>query len=717
MSQMHSRNPDIFFNAQHAPIGAFASFTLGFPGRSGGLGIELSGPAGQNVFVGLESREGGRFDALPFFADSNDERKRFDVQQEAPSDETNPSAGLHRFDAEHIRRAFRLATDTWTAGDLRFRILSPVLSVPDPERASPEEVKEALMPAVHVEFAVDNTAGRLPRRAFFGYEGNDPYTRMRRLDDTADGRFVGVGQGRIAAIVSRDKGVRSGLGFCAGEILQPAVEDNLTGGLGPVGLLIMDVPAGERRAWRFAVCFFRGGLATAGVDARYFYTRYFSCLEDVAAYALDRFDRRSAQAAEADALLENAGLSDDRAFMLAHAVHSYYGSTELLELENRPFWIVNEGEYRMMNTFDLTVDQLFFEMRMNPWTVRNELDMFVRRYSYTDRVRFPGDATEHPGGISFTHDMGVANSLSRPGHSSYELFGLRGCFSHMTHEQLVNWVNCAGVYHARTSDDAWLERNAQVVEACLESMLHRDHPDPARRNGVMSLDSSRTRGGAEITTYDSLDESLGQARNNLYMAVKCWSAYVLLERLLNRLHRADPATVAGQQANRCAETLVGHVGRDGYIPALLGERNDSRIIPAVEGLVFPWMGGCREALDPEGRFGNLLAALRRHLETILQPGVCLFADGGWKLSSTSDNSWLSKIYLCQFVAHRILGLPADDASRTADRAHRQWLLRAENAPFAWSDQMVNGTARGSRYYPRGVTGILWLPEDGLEQGR
>jgi hypothetical protein len=26
-----------FFNAHHSPVGAFASFTLGFPGASGGL--------------------------------------------------------------------------------------------------------------------------------------------------------------------------------------------------------------------------------------------------------------------------------------------------------------------------------------------------------------------------------------------------------------------------------------------------------------------------------------------------------------------------------------------------------------------------------------------------------------------------------------------------------------------------------------------------------
>ncbi|MBB5326360.1 hypothetical protein HNQ34_003513, partial [Anoxybacillus tepidamans] len=28
---------NMFFNAHHSPVGAFASFTLGFPGKSGGL--------------------------------------------------------------------------------------------------------------------------------------------------------------------------------------------------------------------------------------------------------------------------------------------------------------------------------------------------------------------------------------------------------------------------------------------------------------------------------------------------------------------------------------------------------------------------------------------------------------------------------------------------------------------------------------------------------
>jgi hypothetical protein len=66
---------------------------------------------------------------------------------------------------------------------------------------------------------------------------------------------------------------------------------------------------------------------------------------------------------------------------------------------------------------------------------------------------------------------------------------------------------------------------------------------------------------------------------------------------------------------------------------------------------------------------------------------------------------LSKIYLCQFISESILEKPVD---HRADDAHLGWLMDKDNSYFAWSDQMLAGKAHGSRYYPRGVTSVLWL---------
>lgn len=698
---------NIFFNAHHAPIGAFASLTLGFPGASGGPGLELGKPSDQNVYIGLETAPNS-FSVLPFCRhEQATEAERFTTDPEA---DDSGEVRLTPFGRDSILREFQAGTDTWRAGDLTFRIYSPVRSVPDPATASIDELRQVLVPAVLCELTVDNTRGDGSRRVFFGFQGNDPYSAMRIVDDTLPDGYRGFGQGRHIAAVTRDPGVRSGLGFTLSAILT-APPENLGFGLGIVGALLMDVPAREVRTLRFAVCFYRGGIATAGLDCSYYYTRLFDSIEDVAVYALGHADALTAAARRTDETIARSRLSADRKFMLAHAIRSYYGSTQLLDRDGEPLWMVNEGEYRMMNTFDLTADYLFFELRMNPWVVRNVLDFFIDRYSYRDEVRFPGEERLYPGGISFTHDMGIGNVFSRPGHSSYEMGGLDGCFSHMTHEQLVNWLCCATTYAAYTGDIAWRRARLPIFEECLQSLVNRDDPDPERRNGLMGLDSSRTAGGTEITTYDSLDASLGQARNNVYMAVKTWAAYIALEKLFATEGRADLAVIAGDQANRCARTVASSADAEGFIPAVIGEGVEARIIPAVEGLIFPYALGDREALDPDGRFGPLIKALRVHLTNVLTPGICLFPDGGWKLSSTSDNSWLSKIYLAQHVAREILGIDGDTVTTNADAAHVKWLLDPELSYHAWSDQMIAGKAMASRYYPRGVTAILWLGEE------
>jgi hypothetical protein len=696
---------NIFFNAHHSPIGAFASFTLGFKGAKGGLGIEMAKPAEQEIFIGLQSSSPAYYEALPFFKRIDKSNTIDNIKQSKELWSKLPQIGY--FADQDIQRDFRVATDTWTAKDLMFRIFSPVNPIPDPESASEMHLKMAILPAVLAEITVDNSQGKDPRRFFFGFERKDPYCGLRRLEDTLSNGIVGIGQGNILAIASKSEGVKTGLGLNVEEILDNELDENRSFAHGGYGLLLGDVLPKTKRTFKFAVCFFRSGIVTTGIDAAYYYTKFFKNIEAVAEFALANYDEIVRICQASDQLLDINHLSANQKFMIAHAIHSYYGSTQLLNDNNKPLWVVNEGEYRMMNTLDLTVDQLFYEMKMNPWTVRNVLDIFLERYSYEDEVRFPGEDRKYPGGISFTHDMGVANGFSRPKHSVYELCGQNGCYSYMTHEELVNWLCCATVYIHQTNDTAWLNDKLNILIACFQSMLNRDHPDPALRNGVMKLDTARAKGGTEITTYDCLDASLGQARNNIYLAGKCWAMYVALEKLFMRQGLTELGLQAGLQAERCAQTIIGHMTDDGYIPAVFEINNHSKIIPAIEGLVFAYFTGCKEALDPDGRFGSYLKALKRHLTNILVPGVCLFENGGWKLSSTSNNSWLSKIYLCQFVARKILGF---DLSGTADQVHRNWLLNPELSYWCWSDQIENGLIIGSRYYPRGVTSILWLEE-------
>ena len=479
--------------------------------------------------------------------------------------------------------------------------------------------------------------------------------------------------------------------------------------LGSCPGLAVEVPPGERRVLRLAIGCYLEGIVTRGLEGRYLYAHYFSGLDDVLAAALDRGDPRPA-CETLDRRLLDSGLSDDRQFLIAHATHSYYGSTQLLDVGGQPFWVVNEGEYCMMNTLDLSVDHVFWELERNPWVVRNLLDNFVRHYSYVDGLKARGAAGPRPGGLSFTHDMGAHNNFSPHGHSSYELPELDAvCFSYMTAEQLCNWTLIAATYVVKSGDLDWARQNSHVLLACLSSLRNR-----GPESGVPEHDSTRCGSrGAEITTYDSLDHSLAQTRNNLYMAVKFWAAAVGLAELFGRLGDAsrDRRAEARAAAGRTEQTVLRHVGGDGVIPAVFEADNAgyrSRILPACEGLIYPHVWGLDVAVEAPG----LYAALKRHTLALLCDAERrnLFPDGGIRLSSTSSNSWMSKIAIFQHIAREVFHLEDEPGLAAlmarADAAHVTWQTDGSGY-WACSDQFVSGQAKGSRYYPRIITSALW----------
>jgi hypothetical protein len=66
---------------------------------------------------------------------------------------------------------------------------------------------------------------------------------------------------------------------------------------------------------------------------------------------------------------------------------------------------------------------------------------------------------------------------------------------------------------------------------------------------------------------------------------------------------------------------------------------------------------------------------------------------------------VSKIFLCQFIAERLLAVPADPA---ADRAHANW-WRHGCPTNPGIDQIFAGTTpERSFHYPRAITSYLWM---------
>ena len=745
------------FNAQHSPMGAFMSFTCGNFGTRGGIGLQIGQPGDQEVFIGF--KDGDRHSdatlkCLPFYtAAVNRAADSFLVEQAGPAEQNVKPDAVPLMEGK-FSRSYGWASDEWRAEGMTFSIYSPFGTIPDPAVDSEQRMREGLVPAVIARLELDNTAGTTTRTAMFALNHARPGSRTLPED---------VGSGRVAFAFRREAGAAAelfdftsseeGVKIDAGPFLfmRWSASDGVRERHNPVHLLGscpgfgFEVPAGKKYAITIALGSYLEGFQTNGLDGRYLYTRYFKGLVDVLKTALDNAGEIVATARSLDSKLDSAAVSDDQRFMISHATHSYYGSTQLLEVEGQPLWVVNEGEYCMMNTLDLAVDHVFWELEHNPWLVRNLLDEFVRRYSYTDEVKVytsdfapsvdtlqvdpsqtppPPDEAQlnrpydkKPGGISFCHDMGAHNNFSPRGRSSYELANLTGCFSYMTQEQLCNWILTAGCYMAKTRDLVWLKNNQAVVEACLTSMINR-----SGNVGFAQFDSTRCAGGQEITTYDSLDHSLAQTRNNVYIAVKSWASYWALGLMFRELGDSANQKRSQELAAKVA-AVVSEQAKDGVLPAIFEKSNpgySSRILPAIEGCVYPLyfvntgFAGCTlEQVYSTPSERRMFEVLREHTRNLLLDPERrnLFADGGIKLSSTSNNSWMSKISIFMHVTRKVFDLDANPeiamVFRQADAAHVKWQTEGSSY-WACCDQIVSGEGKASRYYPRIITSALWM---------
>lgn len=710
---MHSSD----FHAHHSPLGAYASFTCGRHGAGGGLTIAGRAPAQHPLTVGWMA--GGTLHELPFSAGADG------VSLDNYAEEVG---GVSDQGQRHIldgsQRRYAAGSDSWTAGNFLFTIYTPVWPLPDPQLEGEALLLQRLLPAVVCELDYDNRHGKEDVDLVFALRPGDPVNTL--LPAVAEAPAV-TWQRQFALATMADSGAESWVHWDVHEYLR----EHRIHRLGGLAGASRRIAAGTQGKLRLILAFHNEAPVTTGIDAKPWFTRGYPTLQSVLAAATQAYDSIVARCQTMDQELEQSGLDPHQQFLVAHAQRSYWGNTHLLDHGGQPLWVVYEGEYAMINTFDLAVDQCFYEMRRNPWVVRNILDQFVQRYAYHDTLcRPPADAAQRaqrltmcrdphrlhelvpeplqrglPGGMSFAHDMGVYPHFMPPGESSYEISGLAGCFSYMTCEQLYNWICTAVTYVQGSDDDAWLRRNAGVFNACLRSLINRDDPVPTQRNGLNSLDSEACAGGWEITTYDSLDHSLGQARHNGYMAVKGWAACIGLEAMFRRLGELKLAVDALDQAQRVAAAVVARFDTQRQcLPAVFEGDHDSVIIPAVEGLVFPLQWGMSQALAEDGPYADLIRVLGLHLRSVLQPGMCLFDDGAWKLSSSADNSWCSKIFLCQHVAERVYGMVPDSASHAA---HARW-QQIGSADWGMTDQCTAGIGRGSRYYPRCVTNDLWL---------
>ena len=691
-----------FFMTHHSPVGAFSSFTFGALGK--GVSIDMESPRIQEVRYDLYAgySQSGIVKALPFregivlkddsidaFAEGNKE-----VKQEK-------KIQWNYFTKEQIVRTLTPCIDRFEAGRMSLEVYTPHSKMEDYEKEKLSAY--SVCPGLLFRLTINNEDGMTPTIGYLGLG----HRVLRFLHSVQMNGLIGLGcKNSWMLLAEADSDAFLLRGNRLDQMLQNDVD--MFHETGPGAICIKAQP-GEKKELLAAFGFYTADPATCGIETRYCYGQKFSNVREVCRYILNNAERIRKESSILDNAMAEAVHDPVKLQIIAQGIRGYEASTQFSTANGMYYYNVGEGAYCWRNTLDLAADHLPWELYRNPWIVRNIMDLYIERYSYTDKVSF-GDEPERffEGGMSFTHDMGNYATFSPESHSDYETDKLPNalCYIHMTTEELLNGIYCICAYALHTKDSTWLEKRAEVLRKLLCSMENRDHFDPTKRDGILKAVSSRSRlNGKESTTYDALDHSLMDASGSLYVAVKTGCALIMLKECFKEIGDMEYYNRAAEMLHLNFASLPRFQTEDGFLQANLYSDTDSQVLAAVEPLAVPYMLGLTgEEIKP------IKELLLEHIRKCMQEDVCIEkTTGGIRLSSKSNNTWVSKVILCLAVMEKVFGIELEKEYPTAMRELLLW-CQVSAKDTSISDQILT-TERsviGGCYYPRSASSAIWL---------
>jgi xylan 1,4-beta-xylosidase len=667
-----SSNELVFVNVDHAPMGACSTMTYGYNGQPCGVGTSLGGhypywPWDGGVLMALSGNSG--LQLLPFI--------------------TNVAATTHFFPNASIQRHLTPCTDEFAiaGAGLSFTHYSPAWQMTNLSTATPSEKKRYFLPATWLVFTIYNT-NSVAEDFYFGL----PVSVTQKT--FANGAYQGFALGEAALAVQR--------GSC--ELVTGARLSSVFPGVNQGFAFHLTVPSGQTRTLLVVIAYYRSAVVDSRTGSTYYYTSLFPSMDWVIDAAFAGFGDAEVRCQQLATALSRAQLNPFREFMASYALHTYTANTAcLIDPQGGVHWWEMEGWFNYINTFDLTVDHAFFDACMQPWALRNVLDAFSGAlpgtgYSFETPLFNPAGTQVSTHGYSFHHDMGLwPNSGTGPAYGA-----------NMGDEELQAWILSAGLYWSHTGDHAWLTNNLAVLQTCLNSMLLRDNTNAAARDGI-----TKNVNANEITTWDSLDNSLLRPAFSGRLAVRNWACYLALNAMFNQVGDTGNAATCQSMAGITAATIVNrwntYQSTLGYIPALLNGNSTAATTPMIEGLAYPAAMGLTNAIDRTGGpYAAMLQVLSNHTVAVLIPGRCLqSASGAWLSTSANQITWQSKMFIAQYAAEVVLGITNDTVNGSVDQIHVS--VQLQDAPYQGYCDAFFGTGglHGGYHYPRGITTSLW----------
>lgn len=407
----------VFYNVDHSPMGAYATFIYGMQ-NSGGVqvapcGGNFSGNLVPHHGVVMALKKSDKIKVMPFIDQLSGLKNNAEYITE-----------------KEVKRILTPTSDEWSIPwGTSWKHYVPSFPLSNIDDAKDEDIKKFTIPATWMVYTFDNSNSKTEVEFLFGL-------KQKQSNKIETNDYIGYQIDKYSALsvhkndavyISREQAL------------------SLFGVEGVASGFKIKIKPGEKKEVVFYITHYMNEKHNAiyhNERLNFYYTKFFSNMEEVINTAQNITSEVIKHANSWKNKWENSNVSNERKFLIAHSTHSYRFNTMLrcTEHSRKPVWSVFEGEYGFNNTMDLTVDQLFHELILHPWTVRNNLDVFASDFSFVDSIRYANDNKRYLGGIGFTHDMGRGLNYEAGKLAYGSSPGL------MTQEELQNWILCAALY-------------------------------------------------------------------------------------------------------------------------------------------------------------------------------------------------------------------------------------------------------------------------------
>jgi len=404
---------------------------------------------------------------------------------------------------------------------------------------------------------------------------------------------------------------------------------------------------------------------------KFYYTKFFSNVEEVVNYAFCNYERLSKKADEFSQGLRTGNYVLD--FITSQAIHSYMGNTWLVydPSDGTPRYYVSEGNCQFLSTVDVAYETALFEAKYMPWALKLQLE------EWSEYVRYDGY------GAYLQHDMGFGRNIEPS----------QAYLGDMKAEEIVDYILILFLYWKNTGDIEFVKSKMSLVREFINSLKRRD-----TNNGIVDEEAGYT-----TYDYDWGYSALGWGKENVYLGIKEFGAFLAAEKMEKAIGSQNSYY---DLAKRISDTLKDAYKRFGYLPvSLIASKpgwNDQTIVN-FEGLLYFIITGTEDPL-----IDDLLCSVSPSHYFALQN-----CKAG-RLTSSTSATWLSKVLDAKIINDYFIVKGFYSFEDTIISDIERMIKKSD---LGWIDYWnVDGTPVTLCLYPRGVIliGIVNLIDDLVE---